>query len=244
MTPDTTISSFRNGDHICLFYKNLEEQFATAVPFVKVGLLRGERCLCVLPRKKTELLLSYLTAAGADPRKELECGALLMLTPEEAYLKGGSFNREQMVKMLDDGMRESLKVGFTGFRGCGDLTWAVTDSNACGQLVDYEAMLDRYYPGKPSLGICMYDATAFAKEHLEQLMESHRLALTNPSRTKRSIRIRNGQAFGDVVFDRASASLFHYTVQKERNFAFTRGGTRVITHGSSGCRGVNAANLC
>jgi hypothetical protein len=214
MTADIHVASFRNGDHICLFYRNAEEQLATAAPFVQVGLLRGERCLCVLPQERVDGLFSRLEASGIDVRKEVSRGALLMATPEESYLKGGSFDRQQMVEFLDDGMREALKLGFSGCRGTGDLSWCVSDSNTCGQMPQYEAMLDRYYPGKAALGICMYDVNCFDNEQLGRLMEAHRLALTTTSHGKRSIRIRNGGAYGDVIFDYQSPRLFHYTVQK------------------------------
>lgn len=211
---DIHVASFRNGDHICLFYRSAEEQLATAAPFVQVGLLRGERCLCVLPPERMDGLFSRLDAGGIDVRKEVSRGALLTATPEESYLKGGSFDRQQMVNFLDDGMREALKLGFNGCRGTGDLSWCVADSNTCGQMPEYEAMLDRYYPGKAALGICMYDANCFDNEQLDRLMEAHRLALTTIGHGKRAIRIRNGGAFGDVIFDYQSPRLFHYTVQK------------------------------
>lgn len=119
-----------------------------------------------------------------------------------------------MVNFLDGGMRDALKLGFSGFRGTGDLSWCVSDSNTCGQMPEYEAMLDRYYPGKSALGICMYDASCFDDTQLDRLMKAHRLALTTTSHGKRAIRIRNGEAFGDVIFDYQSLRLFHYTVQK------------------------------
>jgi hypothetical protein len=50
---------------------------------------------------------------------------------------------------------------------------------------------------------------------ISQVMDAHRVALTCPSPQKRAIRIRNGGAFGDVIFDRTSPSLFHYTVQNK-----------------------------
>lgn len=214
MTPNIHAASFRNGDHICLFYRTIEEQLSTAAPFVQLGLLRGERCLCVLPEKKKDRLFSWLDASGVDPQNELSRGALLVLTPEETYLKGGRFDREQMVKLLDDGMREALRLGFTGYRGTGDLSWCVSDSNTCGKMPEYESMLDRYYPGKTALGICMYDANLFEDIELDKLMQAHRLALTTTNHGKRVIRLRKGNAFGDVIFDYESPHLFHYTVQK------------------------------
>lgn len=215
MTAAVHVASFHSGDHICFFYRDAEEQISTAAPFVQAGLLRGERCLCVLPPRKTRLLLSQLEASGIDTQKEILRGALLPCTPEETYLKGGKFDNDEMIKSLDVGMREALQLGFTGFRGTGDLGWAINDSVSCGQLPEYEGMLDKYYPGKACLGICMYDVNAFDESTLARVMDAHRLALTAPSPSKRAIRIRNGAAFGDVVFDRTSPQLFHYTVQRK-----------------------------
>lgn len=214
MTPDIHVASFRNGDHICFFYRDAEEELATAAPFVRVGLLRGERCLCVLPAPRIDSLFAWLDSRGLDARKEVSRGALIAVTPEESYLKAGRFDRDQMIGFLDDGMREALKLGFSGFRGTGDLSWAVSSANMCGHVIEYEHLLDKYYPGKPTLGICMYDANLFQEEQLQRLIEAHRLALTAPSENRRAIRIRNGKAFGDVIFDRMSARLFHYTVQE------------------------------
>jgi MEDS: MEthanogen/methylotroph, DcmR Sensory domain len=214
MAADIHVAAFRKGDHICLFYKNVQEQLATAVPFVQAGLLRDERCLCVLPKEKTRMLVERLEHRGINTRKEIHRGALMACTPEEAYLKGGAFDREQMAKLLDQAMHESLKLGFTGLRGTGDLSWAVNDANWCGQIVEYEKSLDKYYPGKPTLGICMYDARRFDEARLNKILEAHRLALTNSAAPKRTIRIRNGHAFGDVVFDRMSPTVFHYTIQQ------------------------------
>ena len=215
MTPEIHVSAFRNGDHICFFYKDLEEQLATAAPFVMLGLLRGERCLCVLPANKMQPLFQALESLRVDVDKEVQRGALLIRSPEETYLKGGMFNREQMVKLLDEAMHESLKMGFAGFRGTGDLSWSISDTNTCGQMPGYEHMLNKYYPGKKSLGICMYDASLFDQDNLNRIMESHRLALIHPAPVEaRAIRVRNAQGFGDVIFDRTSPRLFHYTVQQ------------------------------
>jgi hypothetical protein len=214
MNLDIHVAAFRNGDHICLFYRSVEEELSTAVPFVQAGLLRGECCLCVLPDDRMDLFLARLHGVGVDTKREMTRGALLVARPEDSYLKGGSFDKSQMVGFLDQGLRQALQAGFTGFRGTGDLSWAVLDNHTCGHVAEYEAMLDRYYPGKAALGICMYDANLLDEAQLNRILEAHRLALATPSANKRAIRIRNGSAFGDIIFDRASAHLFHYTVQK------------------------------
>src|SRR5579871_3641344 len=215
MPADIRVSSFQKGDHICFFYRSLEEQMATAAPFVLTGLQRGERCLCVLPQAQTERLLGWLDNSGFNPQKEIARRALVMRTPQEAYLAAGSFNGNLMMKLLDEGMRQAVAEGFSGFRGTGDLSWAARDACVCGYLPEYERMLDEYFPGKPFVGICMYDARSFEEASLRRILDAHRLALITPDEKKRAIRIRNGRAFGDVTFDRNSPYLFHYTVQRE-----------------------------
>lgn len=106
-----------------------------AGPFVEAGLLRGERCLCVLTRKQTDQLCSALRASGINPQHEVSRGALLFSSPKEAYLKGGRFERGAMIQLLNAALQE------------------------------YETMLDSYYPGTKSLRICMYDMRLFGAEH-------------------------------------------------------------------------------
>lgn len=215
MSDAVHIVTFHHGDHVCLFYRDLEEQMAIAAPFVNVGLRRDERCLCVLTKEQSERLIFMLEAAGIDAKKQIERGALWISSPAEAYLAGGRFDREQMVRFLDEGMQKALAAGFTGFRGTGDLSWAALDSHACGDMPEYERLLDKYYPGKPALGICMYDANLFKPRQLDDLMKAHRLALMAHDQGRRAIRIRQGSVFGDVIFDRENPTLFHYAVQQD-----------------------------
>jgi hypothetical protein len=224
MAHDVCMTSFQKGDHICFFYRDLMERLSTAGAFVQVGLERGERCLCVLPPADSEQLLAWLENAGVDAAHQIASGALIFANPADAYLAAGSFNRELMLQFLDAAMREALKLHFTGFRGTGDLSWAARDLGACSQMPEYEAMLDRYYPGKHSLGMCMYNAGLFGENQLASVLEAHRLALLDSSESRRTLRIRKGRAFGDVTFDPQSPRLFHYTVQKNGSDALLHAG--------------------
>src|SRR5690242_11458773 len=114
---------FREGDHICLFYRTIEEQFETLVAFVKIGLERDECCYCVLPEDRVGVLLSRLESIGIDTGRQLSRGALVLGTPEDAYLQDGAFDRVRMTKLLEDALREALSAGFRAFRAAGDLGW-------------------------------------------------------------------------------------------------------------------------
>jgi hypothetical protein len=63
----------------------------------------------------------------------------------------------------------------------------------------------------------MYDVRLFEHDRLQQLVRSHHFSLAAASESTRSIRMRDGNAFGDVIFDRYRPSLFHYKVQTDNS---------------------------
>lgn len=208
------VVAFRKGDHVCLFYRNLQEMVTTAAPYATLGLRRGERCFCVLPEKHARLVQDGLREDGVDVEKEIERGALVFVSPEETYLKDGTFDSRRMSRLLESAVAEAVLQGFEGFRAMGDLGWAV-EHGCCSQLPEYEAMMADFYPLRPATGLCMYDTRAFDASQLRELMKLHSTAVSTLDDSRRSIRLRNGRgtAFGDVIFDRSHPALFHYTVQ-------------------------------
>jgi hypothetical protein len=76
-----TLEGLRVHDHLCLIYETREEQFATAIPFLRIGLEQGEKCVYSVelvefssasevsrsksPRQRTEYALSAGTRIGA-----------------------------------------------------------------------------------------------------------------------------------------------------------------------------------
>jgi MEDS: MEthanogen/methylotroph, DcmR Sensory domain len=41
------LGRIETGGHICSLYASSEEQFASAIPFTRIGLEKGERCMYV-----------------------------------------------------------------------------------------------------------------------------------------------------------------------------------------------------
>src|SRR5438132_12368992 len=83
------LTGLKQGDHICPIYENEAEQMAVAIPFLKEGLVRGERCLYIGDDRSVEQIAQALTAAGVDVAHEQARLALSILTKRETYLKSG-----------------------------------------------------------------------------------------------------------------------------------------------------------
>ncbi|HEX2711238.1 MAG TPA: MEDS domain-containing protein, partial [Candidatus Acidoferrales bacterium] len=70
------------GDHIIFIYDDTPELTAFAVPFLKEGLAKGERCLYILGDLGLAEATEALAAGGVDVNKESQRGALEVITGE------------------------------------------------------------------------------------------------------------------------------------------------------------------
>ena len=66
-------------EHLCLIYDTQEEQFAAALPFLRSGLERGEKCLFVADENSGSAVLNALGRDGTDVARYQRSGALILL---------------------------------------------------------------------------------------------------------------------------------------------------------------------
>jgi hypothetical protein len=213
------VSYFKQGDHICLFYRDTEEQLATLVPYVRVGLARRERCFCVQEADTSERLLNALQDTGIDTTAQIRSRALVLLALEEVYFADEQFDPDAMATLLASAIEESVRMGFSGFRAAGEMQWCLTGRKGCERLVEYEAMMERFYPGRPAVGLCQYHAARFTPAKLREVLKVHRMALlaSDDSAHHSAMRLRSDAMFGDVVFDPRRTSTFHYVLQHDNS---------------------------
>jgi PAS domain S-box-containing protein len=171
------LTKLKQGDHLCLIYENPAEQLMSAVPFLKEGLARGERCLYVADDGSVEAIVQALAAAGVDVAHEQGRGALWMLTKQDSYLKGGEFDPKAMIDFLDRAQSQALADGFSGLRMAGDMTWALGPEIGCDRLIEYEALVNDFLANSRSLFLCQYHRTRFAPAVIHDVLRTHPIAI-------------------------------------------------------------------
>ncbi|HWG89438.1 MAG TPA: MEDS domain-containing protein [Candidatus Thermoplasmatota archaeon] len=167
----------RQGDHLCLIYHSREEQLAAAVPFIKAGLLVGERCVYIADDLTLSDVRAHLAAAGIRVDHEEGRGALLLLTKRDTYLRDGSFDPEGMISFLAEAEKQALADGFEGLRVTGEMTWALGGEHGNDRIIEYESKLNKYFPGSRALAICQYSKPRFSPEVLRDVLLTHPVAI-------------------------------------------------------------------
>jgi signal transduction histidine kinase len=171
------IRRLRQGDHACLLYETPEEQRAAIVPFFREGLARGERCLWIADDRTLDEVKGFLFDAGIDVSAEVGRGAFRLLTKRDTYLKDGAFDPRAMIEALGETLQETLAEGFTGLRGSGEMTWALGDEKGCDRAIEYEALLNDFFPGKPFTAICQYNRNRFPPNTVLDVLRTHHYAV-------------------------------------------------------------------
>ena len=171
-----TLETLKPHDHLSLIYESQEEWRAAVVPFIAMGLKRGEKCCYFADAHTAEQLHSYLQAEGVDVASAEASGQLVILCESEAYTKEGSFDPDLMISLLITETEKAVAQGYPALRLTGEMTWVLHGLPGSERLLEYEAKLNRdFYSKYPALGICQYDRWKFDPEVIKGVIMTHPL---------------------------------------------------------------------
>ncbi len=167
-----TLARLAVHDHTALIYDTPAEKLTATVPFLKIGLERGERCLYIAAAATLAKTEAALGRAGIDVRAAAERGAL-QLAPPGAEDRPGSFEPDHFVSFLAESVTRAKTAGFTAFRFVGEMAQILDNSGDPADLFTYEAQLGELVAGNDLLVLCQYPRRLFAPELLLDLVYLH-----------------------------------------------------------------------
>ncbi|ELY92366.1 histidine kinase [Natrialba hulunbeirensis JCM 10989] len=159
-------------DHLALIYESADEQFETALPFIKRGLERGEKCLYIVDETDRDEILGRLREAGVETDTARETGALTVWTAEESYLRNGAFDADDMVDLLT-GLIDDATSEYDGLRITGEMSWATDGGCPHTELIDYENKLNRLLPETDMIALCQYHRAQFPADTIQKVLKTH-----------------------------------------------------------------------
>src|SRR5437879_11175118 len=126
------------GMHICTFFHTSAEKYRVLMPFIREGMEQGDRAFHIVNPSFRSEHVQHIAEAGIDAaRAEVE-GQLEIIGWDEAYLRGGSFNRSAMLSLLPVLLNEGRTRGFPITRFIEDMEWVLKDQGALHRVVAYE----------------------------------------------------------------------------------------------------------
>jgi PAS domain S-box-containing protein len=170
------LETLKPHDHLCLIYESQEEWRAAVVPFIAMGLKRGEKCIYIVDTNTADEIRKYLGEEGVDVASAEKSGQLVVLHETEAYTREGSFDPDRMIALLIAETEKAITEGYPAVRVTGEMTWVLRGHLGSEKLLEYEAKLNRdFFPKYPCLSICQYDRWKFDPEIIKGVIMTHPL---------------------------------------------------------------------
>ncbi len=160
------------GDHICSFYKSKEELFSIVIPFLKAGLERNEKCVYVIDENTEEDIIEALNPL-IDLDQYIRAKQLVFLTSEETYLKDETFVPEEMIDFIKEKEKEALEYKHAGLRIAVENTWILSRMDQLDKVLEYDALLNYYFPTSKCLALCQFNEERFSPELLLDILYLH-----------------------------------------------------------------------
>ena len=163
----------KQGEHLCSVYGDSGEMLTQVVPYLKAGLLNGERCIYVVDDNKKDLLVQALKFWGVDADLAMSSGQLAFWNRAD-YRQPGPFDLNTMLDFVQSTLDRALVDGHTGIRLAVEMTWALNNGISDDDLVRWEDLLNTISnPGRQVSFICQYNSRLFSSRLIAKAVHVH-----------------------------------------------------------------------
>jgi hypothetical protein len=171
-------SELKGHRHVCAFFNSADEEYRVLLPFVKEGLEQGEKAFHIVDRRSREERTRRLEEAGIDIAAAEQRGDMEVRAWEEAYLRGGHFDQDAMLGLIE----EVLQSGKLSHRGgltrlWANMEWALEDRPGVDDIVEYEARLNYILPKYDDAVVCTYDLAKFSAVVVMDILRTHPMVI-------------------------------------------------------------------
>ena len=160
-------------DHFCSIYENPEEHYAVAIPFMRMGLDRGEKCIYIADDGTIGDVRKAMLSEGIDVERAIESNSLVLATKEQAYLKRGSFDPDWMFTFWKEATDSAMSEGFPALRVTGETEWVLRGGRGLERWMEYESRLTHALLENNCSALCQYNRLCFPPEVILDVIRTH-----------------------------------------------------------------------
>ena len=159
--------------HVCAFFNGIDEEHRVLRSFIRDGLDGGERAFHIVDPELREEHLKRLAEAGIDVERVMGTGQLEVRPWQDAYLRGGRFDQDAMLALLEDILQSGAAGGYPLTRLLAHMEWALLDKPGVDDLLEYETRINYLLPKYEDPVICTYDLTRVRSTVAMDIMRTH-----------------------------------------------------------------------
>jgi hypothetical protein len=139
-------AELKGSRHVCAFFHTPDELYQTLLPFIKEGIEEGQKAFHIIDPERRADHFQRLRTAGIDADAVEQAGQLEVLPWQDAYLRGGHFDQDAMLALLESVLQKGESEGYELTRLMANMEWALEDRPGVDDLVEYETRLNFILP--------------------------------------------------------------------------------------------------
>ncbi|MDQ6892313.1 MAG: MEDS domain-containing protein [Acidobacteriota bacterium] len=139
-------SVLEKSRHVCAFFHTRAEEYRTLLPFIREGFDAGDKAFHIVESSHIPVHLAALASAGVDTEGARSSGQLEVLPWEQAYLRGGHFDQDAMLVLIEQVLNAGKAQGYPITRLVANMEWALEDRPGVADVVEYETRLNFILP--------------------------------------------------------------------------------------------------
>src|SRR5205809_1199913 len=160
-------------DHLCSIYESPQEHYAVAVPFIRIGLDRGEKCIYIADDGTVGDVRQAMQSEGIDVERATASKALVLATKEQAYLKHGSWHPGWVFAFWKKATQLAMSEGFSAVRATGETEWVLRGGRGLERWMEYESRLTHAVSENNCSALCQYNRRLFPPELILDVIRTH-----------------------------------------------------------------------
>src|SRR5882672_3449068 len=169
----TALEQLGPHDHFCSIYESPEEHYAVAIPFIRIGLDRGEKCIYIADDGTVGDVRQAMQSEGIDVDRATASNALVLATKEQAYLEHGSFHPDWMFTFWEEATQSAMREGFSALRATGETEWVLRGGRGLERWMEYESRLTHTLAESNCSALCQYNRRLFPPELILDVIRTH-----------------------------------------------------------------------
>jgi len=139
-------SALDRARHVCAFFHSRDEEYRVLLPFIKEGFEHGDRAFHIVDPDHRADHIERLSEAGIETGPAEARGQLTVIPWEDAYLRGGHFDQNAMLALIEEVLAAGREQGFPLTRLVANMEWALEDRPGVADIVEYETRLNYILP--------------------------------------------------------------------------------------------------
>lgn len=132
--------------HVCAFFHSRDEEYRVLMPFITEGFEHGDRAFHIVDPLNRPEHMQRLRDAGIDTEATEASRQLTVIRWEDAYLRGGHFDQNAMLALIEEVLQAGTAQGFPLTRLVANMEWALEDRPGVEDIVEYETRLNYVLP--------------------------------------------------------------------------------------------------